>query len=100
MYFRLRSGRSNQRGTVRLRRKSLRPSFQRTSETVPTGHNQEQNVFFSSMLDNRKAAANTIAAGWIDGARWVTRKYLRFIRPAMGSQPSIPAGRSTERVPP
>ena len=32
--------------------------------------------------------------GWIAGMWPVTRAYLRFIRPSMGSHPSTPAGRA------
>ena len=93
-YLTLRSGTSSQSGTVKLRRNSLRPSFHRYSETVPTGQSQEQNDFFTRRLQRIKPQTRTIAAGWIAGIWCVTRKYLRFIRPAIGNQPSTPAGRS------
>jgi hypothetical protein len=58
---------SSQRGTVKLRRMNLRPSFHRYSEAVPTGQSHEQKVFFSNRLESRNTAASTIAAGWIAG---------------------------------
>ena len=42
-----------------------------------------------------KAINRTMAAGWIAGTRPVSMKYFVFIKPAMGSQPSAPAGRGT-----
>src|ERR1039458_6170629 len=42
-YFRLRSGKSNQRGRAKLRRKVERPSFHRYSESVPMGQSHPQN---------------------------------------------------------
>ena len=39
-----------------------------------------------------------MAAGWMEGTRPVSRRYLKFMRPAMGSQPSTPAGRDTEML--
>src|ERR1700733_11010858 len=63
MYLRLRRGMSSQRGTAKLRRNSLRPSFHRPSEIEPTGQSHEQNDSFSNRLDSRNTAASTIAAG-------------------------------------
>jgi hypothetical protein len=39
-----------------------------------------------------KAMNRTIAAGWMAGTCPVSRKYFVFIRPAIGNQPSAPAG--------
>ena len=94
-YFRPRSSGSSQRGTCQLRPKTLRPSFHSVSDAVPTGQSQPQKDFFSTTLIARKATSRNMAAGCIVGARPVSTKYLRFIRPAMGSQPSTPAGRET-----
>ena len=44
----------------------------------------------------RKPRIRNIAAGCTAGTEPVARKYLRFIRPAMGSHPSAPGGRLTE----
>ncbi len=60
-------GRSSQAGKSKLRRNSLRPSFHRYSETVPTGQSQEQNDFFTSKLERRKTQRRTIADGWMAG---------------------------------
>src|SRR5450756_2467001 len=68
-YFRLRKGISSHRGMVRFRWKSLRPSFHRYSEIVPTGHSHEQNAFLTIRLESKKTEASTIAEGWISGAR-------------------------------
>src|ERR1035441_141041 len=97
-YFKPRSGRSAQRGSRKLRPKILRPSFHRSSENVPTGQSHAQKAFFSRRLINRKANNNTMAAGWIAGTRPVSRKYLEFIRPAMGSHPSTTDGRDTYSI--
>ena len=45
MYFRLRSGRSSQRGTEIVRWNTSRPLFQSHSDTVPTGQIQLQKAF-------------------------------------------------------
>src|ERR1041385_8506082 len=86
-YFSPRSGISIQNGSARLDLNILRPSFQSISDNVPTGHSHEQNAFFSRRLIKRKARIRNIAAGWTGGTWWVSEKYFRFIKPAMGSQP-------------
>src|SRR5579863_1480461 len=95
IYLSARKGMSAHLSRRRFRLKSQRPSFQRFSERVPTGHSQEQNAFLSNMLISRKLKNKYMAAGWISGTRPVMNKYFAFISPAMGSQPSIPAGRET-----
>ena len=40
----------------------------------------------------RKVTRRNIAAGCIEGTKPVSKKYFRFMRPAMGSQPSTPGG--------
>src|SRR5512135_3437434 len=49
-YFSERSGRSSQRGRLKLRRKIFRPSASSISEIVPTGQSHEQKAFLSSRL--------------------------------------------------
>src|SRR5580704_9648221 len=95
-YFRLRKGRSIQRGSVKFRRNTLRPARHRYSEMVPTGHNQLQKALRKRNATETKVISRNMAAGCIAGTRPVSRKYLKFIMPAMGSQPSTPAGRFNE----
>ena len=44
---------------------------------------------------SKKAMNRIMAAGWMAGMCPVSRKYFAFISPAIGSQPSAPAGRDT-----
>ncbi len=62
-YLMERRGMSSQRGSTRLRPKSLRPAFQRYSERVPTGQSQPQKARLSSRLMARKMRNRTMAAG-------------------------------------
>ena len=58
-------------------------------------------LFEQKTLISMKPMKRNMAAGWICGTWPVSRKYFVFIRPAMGSQPSTPAGRETLKpVPP
>jgi len=100
-YFNPRNGISTHFGGCRLRPNTRLPSFQSCSERVPTGQSQEQKAFLSRRLISMKAINRTIAAGWIAGTRPMRKKYFVFIKPAMGSQPSAPAGLGTlSPVPP
>src|SRR3974390_623533 len=99
-YFKLRSGRSSQRGSTKLRRNMKRPSFHKYSDTVPSGHSQEQNDLRSSHDISRNAVNRKNAAGCTRGNVPVSSTYLDSISPAIGSQPSTPAGRATSRVAP
>jgi hypothetical protein len=94
-YFSPRSSPSSHRGTLKFRPKTRRPSFHNVSDAVPTGHSHPQNDFFSTTLIARNAISRNIAAGCIAGTRPVVSRYFKFISPAMGSQPSTPAGRLT-----
>ena len=97
-YFRLRSGMSSQRGAWTFRPKISRPPSQSHSDSVPIGHSQLQNAFRATNEMTTKAASRNIAAGWTSGTEPVSRAYFRFIRPAIGSQPSTPGGRPTNAV--
>src|SRR5579872_842330 len=97
-YFSPRSGMSSQRGIAKLQRKSCRPSRHRYSEIVPTGHSQLQKAFRNRNAIDKKAISKNIAAGWMAGTWPVTSQYFKFIKPAMGSQPSTPGGRETAGV--
>src|SRR4051812_8696906 len=92
-YFRPRSGMSAHFGITKVRRNTLRPSFHRYSEIGPMGQSQPQNAFLKRNEESRKQETRIIAAGWMSGKTPVSRKAFRFISPAMGSQPSTPAGR-------
>src|ERR1035437_2158131 len=92
-YFKQRRGRSAHLGMRRLRLRMRRPSFHRNSENVPTGQSHEQKAFLKSRLMSTNARKRYMAAGWMEGTCPVSSRYLEFINPAMGSQPSTPAGR-------
>ena len=62
-YFNPRSGTSTQRGNAALVPNSLRPSFHKYSDSVPTGHSHEQNAFFNTRLIPTNAINSTMAAG-------------------------------------
>src|ERR1700745_2347505 len=94
-YFSPRRGMSIQRCKCRFRRNTFCPSFHRYSEMVPTGHSQLQNALRKRNAIERNVKSKNIAAGCSAGTLAVTRKYLRFIMPAIGSHPSTPAGRLT-----
>src|SRR6201993_2600268 len=87
-YFRPRSGISTHRAKVKFRRNSFLPNFHKYSENVPTGHSQLQNALRNRNAIAKNVTSRNIAAGCNSGTRPVTRKYFRFIMPAMGSQPS------------
>src|SRR5215472_16961801 len=91
-YFSPRRGISIQRHMRKLRPKSFWPSRPRYSETVPMGQSQLQKALRRRNEIARNVISRNMAAGWIAGTRPVNKKYLKFIRPAMGSQPSIPGG--------
>src|SRR5438309_1588629 len=94
-YFNPRSGISTQPGKRKFRRNNFRPSFHKYSETVPTGQSQLQNALRNKNAIATNVTSKNIAAGCSSGTCLVTKKYFRFIMPAMGSQPSTPAGRDT-----
>src|SRR5215469_16408144 len=94
-YFRPRSGMSAQRGRWKLFLNNFFPIFQRYSDTVPTGQSQLQNALRKRNAIDKNVINKNIAAGCRAGTWRVTRKYLRFIMPAIGSHPSTPAGRLT-----
>src|ERR1019366_5190421 len=63
---------------------------------VPTGHNQLQNALRNRNDIATNAIRRNIPAGCNAGT-WCDRvRYRRFIKPAIGSQPSTPAGRCKE----
>src|SRR5690348_4642761 len=91
-YFNPLSGISIHFRKTKFRPKNHFPSRPRYSETVPTGHSQLQNAFLSRNAIARNVISRNIAAGCIAGTRPLTSKYFKFINPAIGSQPSTPAG--------
>src|ERR1035437_7535123 len=95
-YFSPRSGISSQRGRKKLRRKSSWPARHKYSEIVPTGHSQLQNALRNRNDMARNEINRNIPAGCSVGTWWVRMRYRKFIRPAIGSQPSTPAGRCSE----
>src|SRR5512143_1898914 len=69
------------------------PNSPRLSETVPIGHSQEQNDFFTATDIAMMAMRMTVPAGWIR-LRWpLLRKYQRLINALIGRNPSTPGGR-------
>ena len=94
-YFSPRNGMSTQRAKRKFRPNNFLPSFPTYSENVPTGHSQLQNALRNRNAIATNVTSRNIAAGCSSGTRPVLRKYFRFIMPAMGSQPSTPAGRPT-----
>src|ERR1700758_720325 len=92
-YFSPRSGMSSQRGAKKLRPNNFRPARHKYSEIVPTGQSQLQKALRNRNEIERKVVSRNMAAGCKAGTRCERTKYFRFIRPAMGSQPSTPAGR-------
>ena len=62
-YLSPRSGMSSYFGRRRWRPNTRRPSFQRFSESVPTGHNEAQKTFLISRLMSRKPMNTYMAAG-------------------------------------
>src|ERR1700757_2455078 len=94
-YFRPRRGMSTQRTSWKFLRNNFFPNFPRYSDTVPTGHSQLQNALRKRNAIDRNVISRNIAAGCKVGTCPVTKKYFRFIMPAIGSQPSTPAGRLT-----
>src|SRR6516225_6641275 len=97
-YFNPRRGISSQRQIRRLPLNSFCPSSPRYSEMVPIGQTQLQNALRRRNDIVRKVINRNIAAGCIAGMWPVTRKYFRFISPAMGRQHSTPAGGSATVV--
>src|ERR1700757_36645 len=94
-YFKPRNGISSQRGAGKFRPKIVRPVLHIYSDSVPTGQSQLQNAFRNRKAVARKVTSRNIAAGCMSGTCPVNKKYFRFIMPAIGSQPSTPAGRAT-----
>src|SRR5579864_8637940 len=88
-YFNPRSGISTQPGKRKFRRNNFRPSFHKYSETVPTGQSQLQNALRNKNAIATNVTSKNIAAGCSSGTCLVTKKYFRFIMPAMGGQPDI-----------
>src|SRR5579883_690583 len=92
-YLMERSGRSSHGVSLKFLRNSFRPSLPRYSEKVPTGQSQLQNVLRSSHAIERNAISKNTPAGCMDGRLPVSIQAFRFIKDAIGSQPSIPGGR-------
>src|SRR5579884_1791235 len=95
-YFKPRRGISIHFQRTKFRPKYHFPRRPRYSETVPTGQSQLQNALRSRNAMARNVMSRNIAAGWMAGTWPVKRRYLRFMSPAMGSQPSTPAGGAAE----
>ncbi len=88
-----RIGKSSQRGSGKFRPNTFFPARHKYSEIVPTGHSQLQNAFRSKNAIAKNAISRNIAAGCTCGIRPLKIQYLKFINPAIGNQPSTPAGR-------
>src|SRR5258708_18100669 len=89
-YFRLRKPTSSLRGRRKLRPKVWRPSRHRYSEAVPTGHSQPQKLLRKIQEAARKAISRNIPAGCSRRIFPLFRNPFRFLRGALGSQPSTP----------
>src|SRR3974390_2460900 len=77
-YFRLRSGKSSQRGRKKLRPKSFFPAPHRYSENVPAGQSQLQNALRNKNAMERNVSSRNIAAGCTFGISPLRNQYFRF----------------------
>ena len=76
-----------------------RPPSQSHSDSVPIGHSQLQKAFRATKRDRRRTPPGGTSRPDARRARCPSSSvYFRFIRPAMGSQPSTPGGRLTKAV--
>src|SRR5581483_5336182 len=100
MYLTLRKARSSHRGSRKLPPKVCFPRRHRYSEAVPTGQSQLQKLLRRSQDIAKNESSRNIPAGWMRGSSPVARKTLRFMREAIGSQPSTPGGREAWSVRP
>src|SRR5690242_10942533 len=87
-----RSAMSSARGSRQFFRNVFLPRRHKYSESVPTGQSQLQKDLRSSHEIERNAISRNIPAGCMREMDPVSAKTLRFIREAIGSQPSTPGG--------
>src|SRR5262249_19813435 len=92
----LRSATSSRRGKRKLRPKVVFPKRHRYSEAVPTADNQQQKLLRSSHEIARNVTNRNMPAGCRRGSSPVAQNNFRFIKEAIGSQPSTPAGRAVQ----